>query len=149
MTCAGDSIKKDVPYIERTDKASDDLFLKQFGSRLTTILKTWRPDVVIVALGSNYENAHKKLISILYLYDTQLFYVWVGLSNEMDRMRYKAIEDALDKDGQGVLIRSDDILGDGMLTTVHFYGNSAKKWANEIFNRFETVMDQRFDDEAP
>lgn len=40
MTCAGDSIKKDVPYIERTDKASDDLFLKQFGSRLTTILKT-------------------------------------------------------------------------------------------------------------
>ncbi|MBW7935952.1 MAG: hypothetical protein H3C71_02005, partial [Flavobacteriales bacterium] len=96
-------------------------------------------------MGSNYENAHKKLISILYLYDTQLFYVWVGLSNEMDRMRYKAIEDALDKDGQGVLIRSDDILGDGMLTTVHFYGNSAKKWANEIFNRFETVMDQRFD----
>lgn len=103
-------------------------------------------DVVIVALESNYMNAHKKLISILHLYNTQMGKLFKRNGSEM---RYKAIEDALDEDGQGVLIWSDDILGDDTLTTVHFYGNPAKKWANEIFNPFEAVMHQRFDDEAP
>lgn len=46
-------------------------------------------------------NAHKKLISILHLYNTQMGKLFKRNGSEM---RYKAIEDALDEDGQGVLI---------------------------------------------
>lgn len=146
LTCAGDSIseKKSIPYIEKAESSTKGIILKRFGGRLSHVLEIWRPDAVIIALGSNYVNAHDELISILEDYNPDLFYVWVGPFKRRNvAIRYAAIEKTIRENPQGILIRSDDIIGHDTLSSAHFTGASARRWAYEVMNRFEPILTDR------
>lgn len=146
MTCSTDQICQQciIPIVEMAHVATQKPILPNVGSKLIQVLRYWRPDAVIIALGSNFTNAHQELLTILYVFNPKMPYVWVGPFKRMNvAMRYQAIEKGMAANPNGFLVRSDDIVGHDTLTTAHFTGNTAKKWAFEVVNRLEPFLQQK------
>ncbi len=150
MTCCTDQICQQctIPIFERSNTVTQKPILRNVGSKLIQVLHFWQPDAVIIALGSNYTNAHEELLSILYRYNPKMPYVWVGPFKRMNvAVRYQAIEKGMTANPNGFLVRSDDIVGHDTLTSAHFTGKTAKTWAHEVVNRLEPFLQQKlFDD---
>lgn len=143
-TCPESKLKeKDwIPVLESSEDADDRTICKVYGSTLLMVLKKFKPDVVIIALGSNYYNAHSELLRILELYKVDIPFVWVGPYNRVNvDMRYSAIENVMQNRSNGLLVRSDDILGSDTLTQKHFVGKTAKYWANTVVERMIPFLD--------
>lgn len=147
LTCAGDPLpeKGMMPALEKAELSTSGLILKRYGSKLSTVLQMWKPDVLIIALGSNYINAHQDLLSLIQQYDADMPIVWVGpFKRKNVSYRYTAIQKAIDGNGQCFLVRSDDIVGHDTLSSAHFVGKTAQKWAYTVIERFEPYLDSRF-----
>lgn len=146
MTCFTDQICQQctIPIFERANTVTQKPILRNVGSKLIQVLHFWKPDAVIIALGSNYTNAHQELLSILYEFNPQMPYVWVGpFKRKNVAARYQAIERGMAVNPNGFLVRSDDIVGHDTLTSAHFTGKTAKTWAHEVVNRLEPFLQQK------
>lgn len=143
-TCPESKLKeKDwIPVLESSEDAEDRTICKVYGSTLLMVLQKFKPDLVIIALGSNYYNAHGELLRILETYKYNIPFVWVGPYNRVNAdIRYDAIYDALAYRPNGILVRSDDILGSDTLTQKHFVGKTAKMWAHTVVERMKPFID--------
>jgi len=144
-TCPESKLKeKDwIPVLEGSEDSEDRLICKVYGSTLSLVLQKFKPDLVIIALGSNYYNAHFELVRIMEDYKSNIPFVWVGPYNRKNvDMRYTAIERVMDEHTNGLLVRSDDILGSDTLTQKHFVGKTAKFWAHTVIDRMMPFIDQ-------
>ena len=134
--------KEWIPTLESCEDSEDRLICKVYGSTLAMVLQKFKPDIVIIALGSNYYNAHGELLRIIEAYKINIPFVWVGPYNRVNAdMRYDAIYDALAYRNNGILVRSDDILGSDTLTQKHFVGKTAKMWAHTVVDRMMPFID--------
>lgn len=143
-TCPESKLKeKDwIPVLEGAEDSEDRLICKVYGSTLSMVLQKFKPDVVIIALGSNYYNAHQQLLRIIDAYKVNLPFVWVGPYNRVNAdLRYDAIYDAISSRSHGILVRSDDILGSDTLTQKHFVGKTAREWAHTVVDRMMPFID--------
>jgi hypothetical protein len=134
--------KEWIPVLESSEDSEDRLICKVYGATLSLLLQKFKPDVVIIALGSNYYNAHGELLRIVETYRSNIPFVWVGPYNRVNAdLRYTAIETALQNRNNGILVRSDDILGSDTLTQKHFVGRTAKYWAHTVVERMMPFID--------
>jgi hypothetical protein len=143
-TCPESKLKDKewIPTLESCEDSEDRLICKVYGSTLAMVLQKFKPDLVIIALGSNYYNAHGELLRIIETYKINIPFVWVGPYNRVNAdMRYDAIYDALAYRNNGILVRSDDILGSDTLTQKHFVGKTAKMWAHTVVDRMMPFID--------
>jgi hypothetical protein len=143
-TCPESKLKEKewIPVLESSEDASDRPICQVYGSTLSLVLQKFKPDLVVIALGSNYYNAHSELLSLLETYRADLPFIWIGPYNRVNAdLRYNAIDDALAYHRHGILVRSDDILGADTLTQTHFVGRTAKYWAHTVVERMKPFMD--------
>jgi len=143
-TCPESKLKdKDwIPVLESSEDASDRPICNIYGSTLSMLLGKFKPDLVVIALGSNYYNAHFELLRIVDEYHPNLPFVWIGPYNRMNvDIRYSAIERVMENNPHGLLVRSDDILGSDTLTQKHFVGKTARYWANTVVERMMPYVD--------
>ncbi len=143
-TCPESKLKDKewIPVLESGEDSEDRLICKVYGATLSLLLQKFKPDVVVIALGSNYYNAHKGLLRIIETYKYNLPFVWVGPYNRVNAdLRYDAIYDALASRNNGILVRSDDILGSDTLTQKHFVGKTARYWAHTVVDRMMPFID--------
>ncbi len=143
-TCPESNLKeKDwIPVLESSEDSEDRLICKVYGSTMALLLQKFKPDLVIIALGSNYYNAHVELLRLVDLYKVNLPFIWVGPYNRVNAdLRYTAIERALEDRPNGILVRSDDILGSDTLTQKHFVGKTARFWAHTVVDRMMPFID--------
>lgn len=143
-TCPETKLKEKewIPVLEGSEDSEDRLICRVYGSKLALLLQKFKPDLVIIALGSNYYNAHSELLSIVESYRHNLPFVWVGPYNRVNAdLRYTAIERALENRQHGILVRSDDILGSDTLRQKHFVGKTAKYWAHTVVDRMMPFID--------
>ena len=143
-TCPESKLKEKewIPCLESSEDSEDRLICKVYGSTLALLLQKFKPDLVIIALGSNYYNAHGELLRIIETYKINIPFVWVGPYNRVNAdLRYDAIYDALAYRNNGILVRSDDILGSDTLTQKHFVGKTAKMWAHTVVDRMMPFID--------
>ncbi len=134
--------KEWIPVLESSESSEDKLICRVYGSTLYMLLQKFKPDLVVIALGSNYYNAHKELLRIIETYKINLPFVWVGPYNRVNAdLRYDAIYDAMASRNNGILVRSDDILGSDTLTQKHFVGRTAKYWAHTVVERMLPFID--------
>jgi len=137
-TCPESKLKEKewIPVLESGEDSEDRLICRVYGSSLYLVLQKFKPDLVIIALGSNYYNAHYELIRILENYKSEIPIVWVGPYNRKNAdLRYSAIERVMENKPNGLLVRSDDILGSDTLTQKHFVGKTARFWAHTVVDR--------------
>lgn len=143
-TCPESKLKEKewIPVMESSEDSEDRLICKVYGSTLSLLLQKFKPDVIIIALGSNYYNAHGELLRIVESYKINIPFVWVGPYNRVNAdLRYTAIETALQNRNNGILVRSDDILGSDTITQKHFVGRTAKYWAHTVVERMMPFID--------
>jgi hypothetical protein len=143
-TCPESKLKeKDwIPVLESSEDASDRSICRVYGSTLDMVLQKFKPDLIIIALGSNYYNAHFELMRIVENYKINLPFVWVGPYNRQNvDIRYSAIEKVMENRSNGILVRSDDILGSDTLTQKHFVGKTARYWAYTVVERMKPFID--------
>ena len=134
--------KEWIPVLESAEAPTNANILKVYGSYLISVLKLFKPDVVIIALGSNYYNAHQELLNIIDTYKPSLPFVWVGPFNRLNvDVRYRAIERALENKPNGILVRSDDIVGNDTLAHAHYVGKTARYWAYTVVERMKPFLD--------
>lgn len=146
ISCYNDQICQQctIPIFERSNTATYRPILRKVGSKLIQVLHFWLPDAVIIALGSNYTNAHKELLSILYAFNPQMPYVWVGPFRRRNvAVRYQVIEKGMAANPNGFLVRSDDIVGHDTLISAHFTGKTARKWAHTVVERIEPFLQKK------
>lgn len=143
-TCPESNLKDKewIPVLESAEAPTNGTICHVYGSMLSTLLQKFKPDAVIIALGSNFYNAHFDLLHILETYKPDIPFVWVGPYNRQNvDLRYQAIERAMQNRPHGILVRSDDILGSDTLTQKHFVGKTAKYWAYTVVERFKPFLD--------
>ncbi|MCS6979743.1 MAG: SGNH/GDSL hydrolase family protein [Flavobacteriales bacterium] len=142
-SCRGESLPKNqkVRVLEEGFGASQEYVLPGFGSRLERWVEAYRPELIIVALGSNFTNAHSQLLKLLRSANPQARIVWVAPFRRTDyEKRLALIEAAARRDGGTIVIRSDDILGHDTLKTAHFSGTLARRWAAAIAERLKEQL---------
>lgn len=143
-TCPESKLKDKewIPVLEGAEDSEDRLICKVYGSTLSMVLQKFKPDLIIIALGSNYYNAHGELLRIVDTYKINLPFVWVGPYNRVNAdLRYDAIYDAMAFRNNGILVRSDDILGSDTLRQKHFVGKTAREWAYTVVDRMMPFID--------
>jgi hypothetical protein len=143
-TCPESKLKEKewIPVLESSEDSEDRLICRIYGSTLSLLLQKFKPDLVVIALGSNFYNAHKELLRIIEGYKLNLPFVWVGPYNRVNAdLRYDAIYNAMASRNNGILVRSDDILGADTLTQKHFVGKTAKFWAHTVVDRMMPFID--------
>lgn len=147
LTTVGQKIPEDqkLPVTESASVMTEGYIVQQYNGYLKDVLSGWKPDGVLIALGSNNVNAHRELVDIIEAYDSLAPLVWIGPFKRADiESRYRAIEKVMNATPQGLLVRSDDILGNDTITMGHFYGKVAKNWALKVIERMQGFLDQRF-----
>lgn len=145
VSTAGEVISdKGIRVLERMEKPTSGVILKDYAGSLDTLLARWKPDAVVIALGSNYINAHQELIDHLEKYQPNIPFVWVGpFKRKNVEVRYQAITRVMKDNPQGFLVRSDDIVGHDTLSSAHFVGKTAQKWAYTVAERMVPYLDKK------
>jgi hypothetical protein len=144
ISMAGEVIEGQIRVTERSEKYTGYPIAKEYGSDLDSVLLKWKPDAVIIALGSNYVNAHQELMDILENYQLDIPYVWVGpFLRKNVAIRYTAIEKVLRDNPHGFLVRSDDVVGHDTLSSAHFVGKTAQKWADTVVKRMTPYLERQ------
>ena len=136
---------QNIRYLEYNSGISGDIVGKKYNGRLSNVLLEIEPDIIIIALGSNYSNDHQGLINILKKNAPMAQIVWIGpMKRKQISMRIKAIQQAVERN-EIFFVRSDDVIGSDTISTGHFYGIEAKRWANTIFERIKPLLDRYAD----
>lgn len=144
LTCRGDSLsaRSPVPTVEKAVTLTQELIGKKWSGSLAQIITYWQPDIAIIALGSNYVNAHRELISLFTNYSSSLPIIWIGPYKRKNLdIRIKAIEQALVPVENSLFIRSDYFIGHDSITSYHFYGKKAKNWAKHAMQQSSVFLD--------
>lgn len=143
-TCWFDSIpeKSKIPILEEGFGSSNAIVGKFFKGKLANVVSHYDPELVIIALGSNYTNAHEDLVKIIRKDNDQREVIWVGpMLRSNIQMRLTAIQQITKKYPDIRFVRSEDIIGHDTITTVHYAGKSAKYWANKVIDRMSEYLD--------
>lgn len=148
QTCAGDTLVKTkkitevkIPILERAEKPTSGLVMSQYGGNLLSIMNIYKPDAVILVLGTNRINAHKELLDIIKSHDNYMPIIWVGPFNKNNSVsRYTLIKSALKNQSGCFLVKSDSIVNKLGLKPTHFYGTEAKKLAKAVYKQFEPFL---------
>jgi chemotaxis response regulator CheB len=147
-SCAGSILKESktvvgakVPVIESAESPTKGVVMKWQNGKLKNVLDVWKPDIVILVLGTNYVNAHDELISILKTYNKDLPVIWVGaFDKEIATGRNQLIQKAITGKSNCLLVKSDSILDANGMKATHFFGKTAKKVAEAVVVKFEPFM---------
>lgn len=119
---------------------TNELILKEYDGKLAKYLASNTPDYIVIALGSNFVNAHQDLIDIIKTNTALSKIIWVG---PFLRENFSArIDPIIRITGKYKipLVRSDDIVGNDTLTSAHFYGKTASNWALKVTERMKTHL---------
>jgi hypothetical protein len=148
QTCAGVALVKSkktketqIPILERAEQPTAGVVMKWFGGNLITVMNTWKPDEVILVLGTNYLNAHEELLKIIRSYNNSIPIIWVGpFDSSNSAGRYALIEKALKEKSDCFLVKSDSIVDKLGIVPTHFQGVEAKKIAEAVFKQIEPFL---------
>lgn len=141
--CCGYNIREvskggKIKTIENNSLVKEIIFKKHKGD-LKTIISKLKPDIYIVALGTNQSDDHQKLLNLLPTAPV----VWVGPVNIFSYLKIKGRILPLLKTNKTLhFIDSGNILGLGSKTidSIHYSGASAKRWANIVHQRMMKLM---------
>lgn len=123
--------------IEMQKVLTNEVIYKEYEGKLSKVVAAQKPDIVLIALGSNYVNAHQDLINIIQSNSADSKIIWIGpFLRENFQPRIDAIVKITNKH-KIPLVRSDDIIGNDTLTTTHFYGKTASNWALKVSERLK------------
>lgn len=142
-SCRGEKLAKGqkIRVLEEGRGADGRLILRGFHSLLGELLQAYRPEVVVVALGSNNVNAHGDLLRLIKRHTPAARIAWVGPFLRIGlKQRLRAIQAAVKREPSAILIRCDDILGHDTLKTAHFSGAIARKWAAAVVERLKPTL---------
>ncbi|MBL0912660.1 MAG: hypothetical protein IBJ09_09835 [Bacteroidia bacterium] len=134
--------KAKVRVLERSGVYTGEVILKNHGGKLGSYLKVLLPDYLIIALGSNYTNAHDDLIKIIQTNAPSTHIIWVG---PFRRSRFSERIDPIIRTTTKYkipLVRSDDVVGNDTLTSAHFYGKTALRWAEKVTERLKPHLEK-------
>jgi hypothetical protein len=143
-TCWYDSIpeKSKMPVVEEGYGSSNAIVGKFFKGNLSNYISHYDPEIVIIALGSNYTNAHEDLLKIIRKDKIDREVIWVGpMLRSNIQMRITAINQVIKKYPDIHFVRSDDIIGHDTITTVHYSGKSAQRWAEKVVLKMDKHLD--------
>lgn len=136
----------EVYLIEKSSTGNNTVVGKEWDGDLDKLINYWLPDIVVVSLGSNNTNAHQDLVDIVRRNRPDLPIVWIGPFLRLGSpQRYRLIENAVNRNENIHLVRSDDIIGNDTLASAHYYGYAAKKWANEVTDRMDLILNNIFE----
>ena len=142
-TCWFDSIpeKTKIPITEEGFGATNGMVSKFFKGNLSSLISHYNPEIEIIALGSNYTNAHEDLIKIIRKDQFDREVIWVGpMLRSNIQMRLNAIQQVIKKYPDIQFIPSQDIVGHDTITSAHYAGVSAKKWAQKVMVRMKDYL---------
>lgn len=142
-TCWYDSIpeKSKIPVLEEGFGASNAIVGKFFKGKLSNVIEHYDPEIVIIALGSNYTNAHEDLLNIIQKDSADRKIIWVGPMRRANiEMRLSAINQVVKKYPEIKFVRSEDIVGHDTITSAHYAGKSAKRWAEKVMDRMNIYL---------
>jgi lysophospholipase L1-like esterase len=144
-SCYGEQIseKERIRTLEKNPVYSGEQVAKAFRGRLSRVLSHYRPDMVILALGSNNTNAHQELVNLIRNYSARCPIIWIGPFNRskvQDRIRL--ILETIRRNPYMYYVKSEDILGHDTLSSGHFYGKAAMKWAKTVSERMKPILDK-------
>jgi len=148
QTCAGVALVKTkkgtgtkIPVLESAEKPTNGFVMKKYGGDLLSVMNEWKPDAIILVLGTNYLNAHEELLKMIKSYHESIPIIWVGpFDKNTSAGRYTLIENALKNSPNSLLVKSDSIVSKLRIVPTHFYGAPAKKIAEAIFVQFEPFL---------
>ncbi|MFZ5552798.1 MAG: hypothetical protein ACOZCO_06765 [Bacteroidota bacterium] len=142
-TCWFDSIpeKQKLPVTERNDGSTNEIVGKSYKGKLSSMVFHLQPDIVIVALGSNNTNAHEELVKMIWKDNPNRDIIWIGPMRRANiEERLYPIDMLLKKYPDIKFVSSEDIIGHDTVTTAHYYGKSAQKWAKKVMGRMEGLL---------
>lgn len=134
--------KSRVRVLERSGVYTGEMILKNYDGKLGNYLKALLPDYLIIALGSNYTNAHDNLVKIIRDNSPSTRIIWVG---PFRRSRFSERIDPIIRTTSKYeipLVRSDDVVGNDTLTSAHFYGRTALRWAEKVSERLKPYLEK-------
>jgi hypothetical protein len=142
-TCSNTPIgtKSKIPTLEFSNLKTDEIVAKFASGNLEQLVKITQPDVVIIALGSNFSNAHKDLVQKIINEKSDVAIMWIGpFLRKSFEPRMSAINKTIKEYNQICLFRSDDFIGHDTIGSYHFYGRKAKIWAETIIERMNPYL---------
>jgi hypothetical protein len=148
QSCAGVALVKSkkaketkIPVLERAEKPTKGIVMKWYNGNLNSVMSDWKPDAVILVLGTNCLNAHDELLKIIRTYKQNIPIIWVGPFDKSNSAgRYDLIEKALKGKSDYLLVKSDSIVNKLGIVPTHFSGDIAKKLAEAIYKQFELFL---------
>lgn len=144
QSCAGilpENEKSPIHIIEKSGTGTNGIVGKIWKGHTDELLNYWKPDIIVFSLGSNNVNAHQDLVDIVRTYKADIPIIWIGpFKRKGNSERYRLIEKTVDANTDIHLVRSDDILGHDTITMAHFYGKTAKNWANKVTERMKPIL---------
>lgn len=148
QSCAGVPLVKTkritevkIPILERAEKPTSGTVMNLYGGDLNFIMDIYKPDAIILILGTNNINAHEELLEIIKSYDKYNPVIWIGPFNKKtSAKRYTSIDNALKNHSDYLLVKSDTIVSNLGIKPSHFYGTEAKKLAKALFKQFEPFL---------
>ncbi len=128
--------KQSIPVIEFSNTKTDELIAKFASGNIEQLVRLINPDVVMIALGSNFSNAHKDLVKNITQTNHSTAIMWIGpFMRKNFEPRIAAINKTMKEYNQICLFRSDDIIGHDTIGSYHYYGRKAQIWAETIIER--------------
>lgn len=144
----GDSLDKHgkFPWQAGSYVITNERILEQYKSRLDTILKQYKPHVIVIELGSNLVNAHQQLLRLIHTHAPNAAVYWIGsYARAMGDYRLHEIEKVcFPLYNRCMLVRCDDVVGSKTLLTYHFTGEDATRWADSVANRVGRLYNQHW-----
>jgi hypothetical protein len=133
-----------VQRIESGGGKTDEIVGKRFHGKLKNVLSYFDPHIVIIALGNNVINDHSTLINLIKKSNNETQIIWLGpiLKQNTQRQLGSITEVTGYYDIQ--LIRSDDIVGDANVRSIHFYGRTLEIWAKTVVERMTPYIQTNF-----
>jgi len=127
--------------IESQSTLTNQLIGKGFQGKLSNFLLAYKPVYTIICLGSNNTNAHQELVNAIRKYIPNTKIIWVGpFRRKMLNERLNPILKMIEKNQNIYFIPSHDIVGHDTLSSTHFTGKTAIKWASKITERLDTLL---------
>ena len=131
-----------VPVIEGAEAVTNGLVMKSQEGSLGNVLNFWKPQAVILVLGANFINAHEDLLKIIFAYNDSIPLIWIGpFEKNTSAGRYALINKAIKNKPNCFLVRSDEVVEKMGIPASHFFGTTAKKLAENIFEKFSPFLE--------
>lgn len=131
-----------VPVLESAEAVTNGWVMKSQEGSLENVLNFWKPQAVILVLGANWINAHEDLLKIFFACNDSIPLIWIGpFEKNTSAGRYTLINKAIKNKPNCFLVRSDLIVEKMGIPAAHFFGTTAKKLAENIFEKFRPFLE--------